>query len=246
MNDSMTSRTRGALAQARRGMTLVEILVVVAIIAGMMGGGIYYLGVMTNSTLRNESMRLTSSIKYTWTQAAMNNAQYRMVFDLDEERYWTEITRSPVAPDEEDEPDESGETEDERNQRFVSEEARKLEEREGESSRYDSEDDQSPFNTRRKLTYKKVQDAKLKPRTLSDGIGFQSVIKGGEQSARKEGRAAVRFFPNGFQEPAMIKLVHESGAVFTLVTEPLTGRVHVFNRDLEPREGFGEPVRTED
>lgn len=229
--------------RAGTGMTLIELLVVLAIVVGLMAGGFYYMGVMTHSTLRSESMRLTSALKYTWTQAAMNSAQYRMVFDLENDRYWTEVTRSPVAPDEDDETDEESE---QASQQFVSKEAREAERKERES-RADDEETQNPFNTKRQLTYRQVKDAALQPRKLPPSLGIKSVIKGGQESPTEKGRAAIRFFPNGFQEPAIIKLTEtSSGAVYSLVTEPLTGRVHIHSRDLEQKEGFGEPVERED
>jgi hypothetical protein len=217
---------------------------VLGIVAGLMAGGLYYMGVMTHGSLRSESMRLTSAIKYTWTQAAMNNAQYRMVFDIDNDRYWTEITQSPVAPNEDDQSDEEQQ---EANERFVSKEARELERKEGEAGKYDEQERQNPFNTNRQLTYKQVKDSALQPRELPPSMAIKSVLKGGQETPTTKGREAVRFFPNGFQEPAIIKLAHTSNdAVYSLVTEPLTGRVRIFSRDLEEQEGFGEPVEREE
>ena len=116
-----------------RGLTLIEIAVVLTIVAALMGATVYSIQMVTNSDLRNESMRLTSTIKYTWSRAALNNAQYRMVIDLDNDTYHTEVTKAPLVAKEEDEEDDS-------DSQYLSEEARQLGEQREDESSFEGED----------------------------------------------------------------------------------------------------------
>ena len=51
----------------------------------------------------------------------------------------------------------------------------------------------------------------------------------------------MSFFPNGFQEPAIIFLEDEAtGAVFSIKTEPLTGRVMLYSREIDIPDEFGQ------
>src|SRR5690554_5107766 len=72
-------------------------LVVLAIAAGMMGAAIYGLNMVTAADLRDEAMRLTLVMQYTWSRAAVEQVNYRLVLDLDENTYWTEVSDAAVV-----------------------------------------------------------------------------------------------------------------------------------------------------
>ena len=220
------------IAKQPRGMTLVELLVVMTLVVGIMGAGIYSIGLITHSDLRAEAMRMTSAIQYTWNRAAINNAQYRMVIDLDKNSYQTEVTQSPVVQRSADLDEESSE--------FMSDEARQAEE-EGDNSENTDDDEDDPFNVNRRPSYKQVQDASLKPHTLPEKLDIWGVMTPNNDQVIREGRAAIRFFPNGFQEPAVIILSAGEDTFYSLRTEALTGRVKIYARKLDRPEGFGEP-----
>ncbi|RAL22817.1 hypothetical protein DL240_07950 [Lujinxingia litoralis] len=218
-----------------RGMTLIEILVVLVIVAGLMGAGISMMGVLTKSKLRDEAMRLTSVIKYAYNQAALNNTQYRLVLNLETGEYFTEMSEAPVVAPQPDDDFAEG---------LLPEEARALEEehRQNKRSLFDeSEDD--PFGVSRRVGYERAEEAVVKLTSLRNGIEFESVRLAGRELPLTRGRAALRFFPNGFQQEAVIVLRDESGGRYSLVTEPLTGRVRIYSGDWEPEGDFGEVER---
>lgn len=217
---------------------MIEVMVVLAIVAGVMGASVYSLGMIARTDLRNEAMRMTSAIQYTWGRAAMNNAQYRLVVDLGAGTYHTEVTDAPVV---EREPDEDQESD-----RFMSEEAKKAEEEsEKEESLFDDEE-KDPFNLNQKPTYKRVKEGAVKERKLPEGISFESVVKANRTTPIEEGKAAIRFFPNGFQEPAIIVLKNSDGSYYSLKTEALTGRVKIYAKKLEKPEAFGQPEEVQE
>jgi type II secretory pathway pseudopilin PulG len=213
-------------------MTLIELMVVMTLVAGILGAGIYSVGLITHSDLRAEAIRMTSAIQYTWNRAAINNAQYRMIIDMDSNSYHTEVTQAPVVQRSANLDDDSSE--------FMSEEARQAEEQ-GDDAENTDEGEDDPFNVNRRPSYKQVQDASLKPHTLPKELSIWGVMTPNNDQVIREGRAAIRFFPNGFQEPAIIILSAGEDTFYSLKTEALTGRVKIYARKMERPEGFGEP-----
>ncbi|MFU8804937.1 MAG: Tfp pilus assembly protein FimT/FimU [Bradymonadaceae bacterium] len=218
--------------QHPRGFTIIELLVVLVIAAGLMGLGVSMLNILSHSALKDESMRLTSVIKYTYHQAALNNAQYRLVLDLDQGTYHTEVTESPVVPKMIDLESSEG---------MLPEEAQELEKQYRAKHDLFNERENDPFGMhQRKPSYQRISDGEVEPRSLPDGIRIIRVVTAYQRRPFESGRAAVSFFPNGFQQHVMIYLGDEHGGVSTLVTEPLTGRVRIYSRELDVPSNFGE------
>ena len=214
-------------------MTLVELMVTLAIVTTLMGAGMYSMGLVGRSDLKSEAMRLTSSIKYTWNRAAMNNAQYRMVFQLDGNSYHTEVTDAPVVS--------KKRASEEESERFLSEEARRAQEQDEQQNSLFDEEESDPFNVNRKTTYKKVEDDALESHTLPDGMVIERVIPCDREEVITRGKAAIRFYPNGFQEPVIVVMRSGKDTYFSLKTEPLTGRVKLYSKKLEKTEDCGQP-----
>lgn len=214
-----------------RGVTLVELLVVLALVGGIMSIGVYMLGLLTHTKLKDEAMRLTSAIKYTYSQAGLNNAQYRLVFDLDTNEYYSEVTNSPVVIESSDVNDSEG---------LLPEEARELAERFQADNDLFAKNEADPFNLNRKVTFERVQDGVLQPKKLPEGIRIFKVQTAHQRLPFESGKASISFFRNGFQEQALVVLGDESGARYTLITEPLTGRVNIYSGELQTPPGFGE------
>lgn len=232
-NSSEPSRVRPQSGEA--GFTLIELLVTLGLVVAIMGAAVYSTGMITQADFKNEVRRMASAIKYTWSRAAVNNAQYRIVFDLDADSYRTEVTRAPVVEKSEDREAESSE--------YISEEAREAQEKEEESESGLGEDEEdSPFNVDRRPSYQEVKDSELKPHDLPGKIRIVEVIPCDREGTVTEGTAALHFYPNGFIQPAIIVLQQgEKGDYFSLQTEPLTGRVKIESKRLERTDSCGAP-----
>lgn len=218
-----------------RGITLVELMITVAIVVGLLGAGAYSMGMIGQGELKNEAMRMTSAINYTWSRAAMNNTQYRMVFDLGANKYYTEVTDAPVV--QKNQPDQDSEE-------YVSEEARAAQEEQDQQGSAGKDSD--PFNVNQKPTYEQVEDSVLESHELGNGIRIKKVVPCDQETTITEGKAAIHFFPNGFQQPAIIVLSAGEGSTYSLKTEPLTGRVKVFAKELEKTEDCGAPQEVQE
>jgi general secretion pathway protein H len=223
-------RKRSRAGDSEGGFSLVEVLVVMAIVAGLVGVGAYMVDMVTAGDLKASARQMSSSIRYMYNQAAVNNTQYRMVIDLEANTYHTEIVQSALVDEFASDPEEDEE--------LLTEEAIALaEKKKAENDLFDDEED-NPFGISRKVSYQRVQDAVMKPGKLKDGVKFTRVFVPaiGEVSA---GRAYINFYPNGFQDPLIIHLEDSRGAIFSLQTEPLTGRVLLFSDEILPSSDFG-------
>lgn len=215
-----------------RGMTIIELMVVLAIIAIMMGLGAYALGSATNSSLRADAGNVTAAIKYTYANAAINNTEYRIVFQVGGNSYHSEVAKSAAV---EAAPTGTNNTDD-----FLTEEAQRLADKVEAERDLFADDEENPFGMNRKVTYQRVEDGVLKKTKLHDGVRFAKILKGNTDEEYTDGQVSMTFYPNGFQEQVMIVLEDEGGAKYTLVTEPLTGRVLAYSNTDEVPEGFGE------
>jgi prepilin-type N-terminal cleavage/methylation domain-containing protein len=222
--------------RGRAGMTVVELLVVMAIVASIMGIGAWSLSSVSNTDLRDDANRVVSAIKYTYANAAINNTEYRIVFDMDTGEYHSEIVKEPVV---EHEPQGSTNGSDDD---FLTEEAQRLADEVEEESDLFEDDEENPFGVNRKVSYERVKDGVLKTTKLSSDVKFARIIKANNEDEYTHGKVSMSFFPNGFQEQVMIVIASadKEDVAYTLVTEPLTGRVMTYSEEIEVPEGFGE------
>lgn len=216
----------------------MELLVTLTIVAGLTGAAIIGVSSVTAGDLRDEAMRMTSVMKYTWTQAAINNTQYRLVLDLDADEYAVQVTDSPVAPPVIDEGGDEG---------LLPEEAMALEnEQSAEAADPFRDGSSDPFGIYRPPSYETVQNAVFDGRTLKEGVDFDQVWTAGRDQPIRSGKVAVGFFPDGFQQQVIIVLRDERDNYYSVVNEPLTGRVKIYSDIIEPDSAFGEAVDDQD
>ncbi len=218
-----------------RGMTIVEIMVVLTIIASMMGVAMLSMNAIGGDALKNSSGRLTSVIKYTYANAAINNTHYRLVLNLDTGQYHTEIVKAaltnhvggstPAAEDSED---------------LLTDEAKILAKKVEEKSDLFDEEEDNPFGISRKVSYERVADVVVKDEALKSGIRFASVATTGTSEPVDSGIVTISFYPNGFQEQAYIVLKDEADTAITLMTKPMSGRVKSYTDEKELPDDFFE------
>lgn len=227
------ARLKPEARQDERGITVVELMVVMAIVSIMMGLGAMALGSINDGDLREDAGNVAAAIKYTYSNAAINNTHYRLVFQVGGNEYYSEIASSGVERTVK--TSGTNNTED-----YLTEEAQRLADKVEEERDLFADEEENPFGVNRKVSYERVEDAILDKTRLHEGVRFTKIIKAGSDEEYTSGTVSMSFFPNGFQEQVFILMETTDGAKIALVTEPLTGRVLTFTNTEEPPEGFGE------
>lgn len=187
-------------ARRRRacGFTLIEILIVLAIIGMVMGLGLPAISRVTYQRLNSTTRQFAGMVKTLRNDAILLNAVHRIAIDFDDEKYWIEQQQQVGAL---------------------------------------LDDPLSPPPPKKKLkkgeppppngfTMAEKYGAKKMP--FPSGVKILQVIKE-QEGLRKEGLVYVHFFPNGFNEPALITLTKASDeqAAYTLVIRPASGNVAI-------------------
>lgn len=181
-----------------RGFTLIEILIVLAIIGMVMGLGLPAISRVTYQRLNSTTRQFAGLVKTLRNDAILLNSVHRLAFDFDEGQYWVEqqqqagaLLDDPLSPPPE--------------------------------KKKRMKDEPPPPNGF--VMAEKYGGKKL---PFPGGVKIFQVIKE-QEGLRKEGLVYVHFFPNGFNEPALISLTKASDeeAGYTLVIRPASGNVGI-------------------
>jgi prepilin-type N-terminal cleavage/methylation domain-containing protein len=222
----------------QRGLTLLEVMIVMAIM--VIGAGIAVSGFsrLSSIKLRTETNKLAAAIHFAFNRAAANGLYMRMVLDLDAEAYWVEASETPV---------------------FLAEKKRK----EGEADQADQLDagvraetspsihlnigghDEKPAAppTQRQ---RYQEDGVIPKVQFEGGLDIAGVLTTGQDDVFHTGKAYIHFFPDGRVEPAVIYTKDGDDTYYTLMVQPFTGKVTRYAGKIDPPRDFGEPDKTEE
>jgi len=81
---------------SQRGVTLIEIIVVLALAAVMMAVAVPTLSTVFGVDKRRASRELAATMRWTYEEATIRNQPMRIVYDLDHGAYWVEAADSEV------------------------------------------------------------------------------------------------------------------------------------------------------
>lgn len=202
------------------GLTLIEIIVVLAIVAIVMGVAVAGSNQLPSSRLRRSATMITSAIKVAYSRATATSRNLRLVMDLDQQRIWLEESEAPMLVQSKDTSGTGGAE--------AVTDAERAARAEGDRIVKGVVVPKPSF--RKIATYGFGDDAEAKgTRALQHGIAFRAVQTAHDDVPRKSGRAYLYFWPGGLTERAAIQLrIGESEEDFrtlTLVVSPLTGKV---------------------
>lgn len=181
------ARSRLALAGAHRderGMTLIELVVVLAIIAIM-----FIVGAVGISAIRGADVDATASVvagamTYVSSLAVHENKTYRLVLDMDQKAYWVEHvdTEDPCA-------------------RFLPDDIDVGLDPENEPAPEPRGEDEEAVETT--VAFSQTRGDLLKGR-FEPGTNVAAILTAHHDQVQEGGRAAVYFYPNGYSERALI------------------------------------------
>jgi general secretion pathway protein H len=229
------------------GFTLIEIIVVIAILALVMGLGTRGFRALAKSDLRASSAHLSGAIRYLFDRASATGKVHRLVIDLGEGKYWAEVsddrfyvpheaeTEAELRKREENEADQDEEKRRKEEQRAKAfESSTSTSTSSSSSSSYDpSKLEVGDFQPKR-ARFAAFKEVALKPVELKQSK-VRSVYTPRVTDAITAGRAYIYFFPLGQTEPAIITLTDaKEQSFYSLVVHPITGRVRIYSEEIRP------------
>jgi general secretion pathway protein H len=215
------------------GFTLLEILIVLVIVGLMAGMSIRGLRSLAKSDLRASASKLSGAIRYLFDRASTTGKYHRLVIDVDEGRYWAEISDDrfyiPREPDTEASQKKLAEL-----QAQLDEKDRRRAEMSEAAGGFDmSKIEAQDFRPKRDR-FGAFKETTLKP-VLMKNTKVMDVYTPRLAEVVIHGRAYVYFFPLGQTEPAIIHLSDaEEHTIYSLVVHPITGRVRIYNEYVKP------------
>jgi general secretion pathway protein H len=213
-----TQRPRGP----RRGLTLIEILVVLSIIALVMGVAVAGSMQLPSARLRKAATMIVSAIKVGYTRSTATSRDLRLVMDFDQAKIWLEETDVPMLV-------QSKATSSNGGAEAVTD-AERAALREGEKIVNGPPIAKPSFHAIDTFGFGDSEEGK-QGKPLPSGIRFRQVQAAHDDAARTSGRAYLYFWPGGLTERASIQIrigdSEEDFRTLTLLVSPLTGKVAV-------------------
>ena len=206
----------------RRGLTLIEIIVIMTIVALFVGVAIAGSNQLPSARLRRSATMISSAIKVAYTRATATSRDLRLVMDLDQKKIWLEESDMPMLAQAKDKSATGGaDPMNVAEKAAIAEQARIM---------AGPPIPKPHFHPIEVYGFGDVEAGKGgKP--LQRGITFRSVQTTHDDQPRKSGRAYVYFWPGGRTERASIQLQigeeNDDDRTLTLLISPLTGKVTI-------------------
>ncbi|MGF1465221.1 MAG: Tfp pilus assembly protein FimT/FimU [Sandaracinaceae bacterium] len=225
-----TPPTSGRPRRRRAGLTLIEILIVIAIVAVAATGVSYGLAAVDRTHLKSACMTVAAAARFAYNRSVAQGTTVRLSFDLDEDRMVFEeahgrITLARAGSRRYDNAVESG----------------------GEAAGVDpwaaaqarlEETLQPSFGS---SPFSPIPGRRYQARQLARGAQISRLEVPHEPEPRTAGRGAIHFFPTGRTEHAVLWITDSSDRIFSVELHPLTGRTRVYNYAYEPEQLLDDP-----
>lgn len=206
-------------------MTLIEVLIVVALIAMFSAAVMFGSGMLGSNRMRAAAMLLVSGVRLGVTRANTTGRPVRMVFDLEQHRVMLEESTTRVMLRQKEEKNTGGGAE-------AATQAEKQAREEAERIVKGPKAPRASFKPVKQFGFD--ADNPALGRELGQGIRFHQVQTEHDTSPRTEGRAYLYFFPGGGTENAAIQLERDGDEKgLTVLVSPLTGRARVERGRIE-------------
>ncbi len=190
------------------GFTLIELMIVVALIALISAVTLPSLSSQMRISMNSATRELAGLIKETYNASQMTGKVHRIAYDLKKQEFWVES--GPLGTLLE---TEESRTKAERRRRFMKEED------------IEKEANSSGFALDKAITRKKL--------SLPRGVEFIDLTTEADlQNPIKTGMAYTHFFPHGLAEQTVIHLTDSSKNKSTLVISAVLGRTRLISGEV--------------
>lgn len=224
-HEHLLRRDRGRSADVfsrSRGLTLIELLIVVVLAAIMMSAVVSGLGAATNAKLKASTTLIGSAVRTAFTRSSATAKNMRVVFDIDKNRLWLEESTGSVLVTTDDLSSRTGGADPATAaEKAAAEQADKI---------LKGPRAPRPTFTPVKQSGFDAEDGK-QGKELPDGIRFKEINVMHQQEPATEGRAYLYVWPGGQTELAYFQVrkgeATDEGNMMTVFVHPLTGQVRV-------------------
>jgi general secretion pathway protein H len=228
-------------SRPQAGFTLLEIMVVIAIGALIMGSAVRGFRSLAKSDLRAGTAHLSGAIRYLFDRASTTGKYHRLVLDLNDGRYWAEVSDDRFYIPHEAESDRERRKREEEDTKGDQEEkakAEKMMDRGGSGSSYSGTFDMGKLEAGdfrpKRARFGAFKETALKPVAMKN-VKITGVYTPRMTDEITAGRAHIYFFPMGQAEPAIVHLSDPKGeAQYSIVVHPITGRVKIYDYFVKP------------
>ncbi len=236
--------------RAQRGMTVLELLIVLAVV-GMLAI-IGYMGVryVTKSDLREDAGQVAATLRNAYRMATETGLHHRVVFDLDEQTFRIETCEGEVKLRRAEEEEMIKGEDDEEEDQPLPPALDQLLNSGGQTGAEPILDQETTAKLAKALRNSDIEKPTCALSTLPNGdadgranlrqirtwrgLRIRRVFVQHLEEPALEGEVTVNFFPLGWAEKAIVEIADEDGDQFTILVYGLTGRVEL--RDGELRE----------
>ena len=206
----------------QRGLTLIEIMIVMTIVALVSGVAIAGSMQLPAARLRRSATMIASAVKVAYTRATATSRDLRLVMDLDQQKIWLEQSDIPMLVKSADSAATGGAE--------AITQAEKAAVEAGDRIIKGPPVPKPRFTAIEAYGFGDVETGKG-GKTLQGGIKFRSVQTTHDDAPRRRGRAYLYFWPGGRTERASIQLrmgsEDDRSGILTVLVSPLTGKVTV-------------------
>ena len=194
----------------KKAFTLIEVLIVLAIVGMIIGIGIPQVQRVFRTNLKSAAVRLSGLIRFGYDSAVVKGAIHRIVFDFEKRSYMLEVSTTNELLSLE---DESKLKKDQKKSVFAEEEAPKP------PSFYPYEGEAGKENV------------------LPNGVVFDSIENVSLKRKATGDVAYLYFFPQGMTEDVIIRLKSDKGEMgfYSVRVSPANGKTKVEGRYLEAK-----------
>ena len=216
-------RSKSGIGPSRRrssaGITLIELLVTIAIIAIASAAAMIGTGAAKNARMRSAATMITGAIRVAYARASATSRPNRLVLDLQERRVWLEETSGALVVKAKD----------------ITGGAEAVTQEEKDAVEQASKILKGPLVPRPQFRPIKAFGTGSEVdadgyRTLGAGIRFRGVFTSHSVDGQTEGRAYLYFWPGGQTERAAIQLDKGGETAdegLTILVSPLTGKARI-------------------
>ncbi|MCX7943265.1 MAG: prepilin-type N-terminal cleavage/methylation domain-containing protein [Deltaproteobacteria bacterium] len=206
------------------GLTLIEFVVVIAIISLVTGVSIMALNTVTSSEMRSAAAQVSSALKYLYNYSALTSKYCRFGIRLQENIYSVECSDTPFYLKKTklavvgDEVKREGDEEKDKREGLL------------------FEDQLQQIFKEPKAEFFELKSKFVRSKTLPKNIYFDSMVVSHIAGRVFKGNEYIYFFPGGLTENAYIYLSDQKQNIYTIRLYALSGRVEVFNTFVEHEE----------